>query len=185
LNPGILEPFLPTKWEKNQIKFLPELKEKIGSGLSGLGGENMATLKNQKVKIMILKLDRDIDVSDMEQICGIIDHSRGKGYTFFILDLGAVNHVNFLGLRRLSQAAERQREAGGELALTGVNGYLKNIFQIVGVYKDFQYVTSCCNGIQQIQKDQQIQDLDVAVINGKSFKGLGKASVNSAGLQNY
>ncbi len=143
----------------------------------------MATLKNQKVKIMILKLDRDIDVSDMERICEIIDHSRYEGYTFFILDLGAVSHVNFLGLRRLSQAAARQRKAGGELALTGVNGYLKNIFQIVGVYNDFQYVTSCCNGIQKIQKDRQVQDLDVAVINSKSFKGFGKPSMNSFGLQ--
>lgn len=145
----------------------------------------MATLKNQKVKIMILKPDCDIDVSDMDRICEIIDQYSGKGYTFSILDLGAVSHVNFLGLRRLSQAAVRQRKAGGGLSLTGINGYLKNIFQIVGVYSDFQYVTSCSTGIQKIQEDQQVRDLDVAVINGKSVKGFGRPFVNASALQKY
>ncbi len=132
----------------------------------------MATLKNHKVKVMILKVDRDIDVSDMDRICEVIDRYRSKGYTFSILDLGTVNHVNFLSLKRLSQAALRQRKAGGDLALSGMSGYLKNVFQVVGVYNNFQYVTSCNNGLQQIQKDRRVQDLDVAVIHGKGFRGI-------------
>jgi hypothetical protein len=119
-----------------------------------------------------LKIDRDIDVADMERICGVIDRYRTSGYLFSILDLGTVNHVNFLSLRRLSHSAWQQREAGGDLALSGMSGYLKNIFQIVGVYNDFQYVPSCSTGIQKIQKDRRARHLDVAVIQGKGFKGI-------------
>ncbi len=132
----------------------------------------MATLDNQEVKVMILKVDRDIDVGDMERICEVIDRYRSKGYNFSILDLGAVSHVNFLCLKRLSQTAGKQRKAGGDLALSGTSGYLRNIFQIVGVYNDFQYFSSSNNGLQQIQRDQHVQDLNVAVIQGRSFKGI-------------
>jgi hypothetical protein len=72
----------------------------------------------------------------------------------------------------LSQAALRQRKAGGDLALSGMSGYLKNVFQVVGVYNNFQHVTSCNNGLQKIQKDRRVQDLDVAVIHGKGFRGI-------------
>lgn len=132
----------------------------------------MATLDNQDLKVMILKVDRDIDVVDMERICEVIDRYRSRGYNFSILDLGAVSHVNFLCLRQLSKAAGRQRKAGGNLALSGISGYLRNIFQIVGVYQDFQYFTSSNNGLQQIQRDQQVQDLNVAVVQGGNFKGI-------------
>lgn len=132
----------------------------------------MVTLNNQKVKVMILKVDRDIDVSDMKRICEIIDTYRVKGYNFSILDLGAINHVNFLGLKQLSQVAGRQRKAGGSLALSGMSGYLKNVFQIVGVSKEFQYVTNCSRGLQAIQKDRRVHNLDVAVIHGRGFKGI-------------
>ncbi len=132
----------------------------------------MATLNNQEVKVMILKVDRDIDVCDMERICEVIDRYRSKGYNFSILDLGAVSHVNFLCLRQLSQTAWRQRKAGGDLVLSGTSGYLRNIFQIVGVYNDFQYFTSSNTGLQKIRSDQQVRDLNVAVIHGKSFKGI-------------
>lgn len=132
----------------------------------------MATLKNPKVKVVVLKVDRDIDVGDMERICEVIDRYRSKGFTFSILDLGTINHVNFLGLKQLTQVAFRQREAGGSLALSGMSGYLKNVFQIVGVYKEFEYVKSCSSGLQMIQKDRQVRDLDVAVIHGRGFKGI-------------
>jgi anti-anti-sigma regulatory factor len=132
----------------------------------------MGTLKNQKIKVMVLRLDRDIDVGDMEKICGIIDRYRAKGYAFSILDLGAVNHVNFLGLKQLSQTAGRQKDAGGGLALSGMSGYLKNIFQIVGVYSDFKYFSNSSRGIHAIQKERLAKELDVAVIQGKNLKGI-------------
>ncbi len=131
----------------------------------------MGTLKQtDKVKVMVLKLDRDIDVEDMKRICSIIDRYRSRGYAFSILDLGAVSHVNFLSLKQLSQTAGKQKDAGGDLALSGMSGYLKNIFQIVGVYSDFKYFSNCSRGIQAIQKERLVADLDVAVIHGKNLQ---------------
>ena len=132
----------------------------------------MATLQNGKVKVMILKVDRDIDQKEMGKICDVIDQYRTKGYNFSILDLGTINHVNFLSLKQLSQVAVRQRKAGGDLSLSGMSGYLKNVFQIVGVYNDFQYVQTCSRGLQQIQEDRNAKNLDVAVIQGRGFRGI-------------
>ncbi len=132
----------------------------------------MGSVKSSKLKVMVLKLDLDIDVEDMDRICSLIDRYRSRGYTFSILDLGAVNHINFLGLRRLSEAALNLRDAGGDLAISGMSGYLKNIFQIVGVYKDFHYFSNSNRGIQAFQTKRRALDLDVAVIQGKNLKGI-------------
>ena len=131
----------------------------------------MASVEDPRVKVMILKVDRDIDVKEMERICEAIDRYRVRGYVFSILDLGMVNHVNFVCLRRLSQAASRQRRSGGVLALSGMSGYLRNVFQIVGVYNDFHYVKSCTSGLQEIRRLQGARDLDVAVLRGPALGG--------------
>jgi anti-anti-sigma regulatory factor len=133
-------------------------------------GGRMAALGSGKVKVMVLRLDRDIDIKDMERICEIVERYRSRGYTFSIIDLGAVNHVNFLSLKRLAKTAGDQRAAGGFLSLSGMSGYLKNMFQVVGVYNDFQYFPSSSSGIHAIQKERQVNNLDIAVIQGKNLQ---------------
>lgn len=123
----------------------------------------------EKVKVMILKLDRDITLGDMERICDIISRYRSRGYAFSILDLGAVHHVDFLGLKRLSRIAKEQRAAGGRLALSGISGYLQTLFRGVGVYEDFQHFTNFSSGIHAIRAEQQVTNLDIAVIHGKNL----------------
>ncbi|MDX1762702.1 MAG: STAS domain-containing protein [bacterium] len=125
--------------------------------------------REEKVKVMILRLDRDISLSDMERIWQIISRYRSRGYTFSILDLGAVHHVDFLGLKRLSRIAEEQRASGGRLALSGISGYLATVFQGVGVYEDFQHFTTSSSGIHAIRTEHQVTNLDIAVIHGKNL----------------
>ncbi len=132
----------------------------------------MGHRENQKLKVMVLKLDRDIDVHDMERICEVVDAYRSRGFSFSILDLGGVHHVNGVGLRRLSQAAVRLRASGGELAISGMSGPLRNIFQTVGVYNDFEYFGSCTRGIEAIKQKRGARDLDLAVIRGRGLNGI-------------
>jgi len=132
----------------------------------------MASVKDGRVKVMILKVDRDIDVKEMDRICEVIERYRAEGYAFSILDLGMVNHVNFVCLRRLAQVASRQRRSGGALTLSGMSGYLRNVFQIVGVYNDFHYVNNCTTGLHEIRRARGARDLDVAVIHGPGLRGV-------------
>lgn len=118
---------------------------------------------------MILRLDRDISFNDMERICDIIDRYRSRGYTFSILDLGAVHDLDSLGLARLSRIAAEQRAAGGGLVLSGISGYLQTVLEGVGVYEDFQHSRSSSSVIQAIQAERQVTNLDIAVIHGKNL----------------
>ena len=122
-----------------------------------------------KVKVMILRLDRDISLRDMERIWDIVSRYRLRGYMFSILDLGAVHHVDLLGLKTLARIAEEQRASGGRLALSGISGHLQTVFQGVGVYQDFQHFSSSSSGIHAIRAEQQATNLDIAVIHGKNL----------------
>ncbi len=132
----------------------------------------MARCVNEKLKVMVLRLDRDIDVHDMERICEVVDTYRDRGFSFSILDLGGVHHVNGVGLRRLSETAVQLRASGGELAISGMSGSLKHIFEAVGVYNDFEYVVSSTRAIEAIKQKRGARDLDLAVIRGRGLHGI-------------
>ncbi len=127
---------------------------------------------DQKLKVMVLRLDRDIDVRDMERICEVVDAYRARGFSFSILDLGGVHHVNGVGLRHLSKTAVQLRASGGALTISGMSGSLKSIFETVGVYNDFEYVISSTRAIEAIKEARGARDLDLAVIRGRGLQGI-------------
>ncbi len=132
----------------------------------------MGPSENHRLKVMVLKLDRDIDGHAMERICEVVDAYRARGFSFSILDLGGVHHVNGVGLKRLSETAGQLRACGGELAISGMSGSLRNIFETVGVYNHFEYVVSSTRAIEAIKEKRGAREMDLAVIRGRGLHGI-------------
>lgn len=62
----------------------------------------------------------------------------GRGCSKVVLDLTAVDHVDYRGVRPLVTRARQLRKAGGDIKLAGLSAYLAAIFRAVGAEDEFE-----------------------------------------------
>ena len=87
--------------------------------------------------VVVVRPEGDIDHREMAAVKNAITELMRERACRVVLDLGEVDHVNYMTVGVLVERAGRLRRTGGDLRLAGVSGYLKDIFRFSGVHHLF------------------------------------------------
>ena len=103
--------------------------------------------------IAVIDVNGDIDLRQMvwikDMIGGLIEKERIK----VVLNLKAVDHINYLSIGVLLDRLKLLREMNGDLKLSGMSPYLKDIFKVVGMDRAFEFYASLDEAIESFDDD--------------------------------
>ena len=103
--------------------------------------------------IAVIDVNGDIDLREMvrirDMIGGLIEKERIK----VVLNLKAVDHINYLSIGVLLDRLKLLREMNGDLKLSGMSPYLKDIFRVVGMDRAFEFYASLDDAIESFDDD--------------------------------
>jgi len=93
--------------------------------------------------VAIVRCEGEMGEFEMAHIGEELFRLSHRGYQKVVLDLSAVEHVDYRGLAPLASRARLLRSAGGDLKLAGLSNYLAAIFRAAGMEEEFEmYRTS-------------------------------------------
>jgi anti-anti-sigma factor len=72
----------------------------------------------------------------------------GEGFSSLVVDLGDLAYVSSMGLRSFISVGKMLQEKGGALRLCGLNGLVKQVFQITGLIQLFRVYESVESAVQ-------------------------------------
>lgn len=114
----------------------------------------MITLDRKAIQdIAVIDVTGDIDVREMVRIKGVIGSLIEKEQLKVVLNLKAVDHINYLSIGVLLERLSVLRNLNGDLKLSGMNPYLKDIFKVVGMDGIFEYYKSLEDAIESFDED--------------------------------
>lgn len=114
----------------------------------------MITLDRKAIQdIAVIDVAGDIDLREMVRIKGVIGSLIEKEQLKVVLNLRAVDHINYLSIGVLLERLNALRSLNGDLKLSGMNPYLKDIFRVVGMDGVFEYYRSLEEAIESFDED--------------------------------
>lgn len=87
--------------------------------------------------VVVLRPEGDINHREMAAVKNAITEVLRVRESRVVLDLGGVDHVNYMTVGVLVERAGRLRRSGGDLRLAGLSGYLEDILRFSGVHHLF------------------------------------------------
>src|SRR4029450_13963184 len=103
--------------------------------------------------ISVLDLAGDIDFREMIRIKDLIGGLIEKDRTEVVLNLRAVDHINYLSIGVLLERLKLLRNLNGDLKLGGMSPFLRDIFKVVGMDRFFEDYTSLEDAIESFDDD--------------------------------
>lgn len=103
--------------------------------------------------ISVIDVTGDIDFREMIRIRGVIGSLIEKERTRVVLNLKAVDHINYLSIGVLVEQLRALRNLNGDLKLAGMSSYLRSIFKVVGMDQFFEEYISLEDAIQSFDED--------------------------------
>lgn len=103
--------------------------------------------------ISVIDVTGDIDFREMIRIKDVIGALIEKERTKVILNLKAVDHINYLSIGLLVERLRLLRNLNGDLKLAGMNPYVRDIFKAVGMDQFFEEYTSLEDAIESFDDD--------------------------------
>jgi len=91
-----------------------------------------------KLKVYQMNLEGEIDATKMAEISRVIGQLIKGDIYGLILNFEAVEHVNFTILSVLVEERKRLLSFGGDIRLSSMSDYIKNIFRTTGMLEEFQ-----------------------------------------------
>lgn len=88
-------------------------------------------------EVSVLHVKGSMDHTEMVDIRNVISDLIREGHSQVIISVKDVKYINYMSIGVLVERLKRLRNCGGDLKLVGVNGYLKKIFQLIGVAEIF------------------------------------------------
>jgi len=79
------------------------------------------------------------NASQFEQKCTAC---IADGHTALVVDLGKLGYISSMGLRTFISVAKALQEKGGTLRICGLNGLVKQVFEITGLLELFRVYES-------------------------------------------
>ena len=90
----------------------------------------------------VLRLEGELGAEELCEVGAELFRQVARGRVRLVLDLSAVPHLDYRGVKHLSARTELLRDAGGDLKLACVSRYLEAILAAGGGHKYFeQYPT--------------------------------------------
>jgi anti-sigma B factor antagonist len=103
--------------------------------------------------ISVIDISGDIDFREMirikETIGSFIEHDRIK----VVLNLKSVDHINYLSIGVLLERLKALRNVNGDLKLSGMSPFLRDIFKVVGMDRFFEEYHSLEDAIESFEDD--------------------------------
>jgi len=87
--------------------------------------------------ITVFDLDGRIDTEGALDLDMTLQAAASVGKHKMVLDMGQVGYISSAGLRTLADILTRNREAGGDLKLVGLNRKVLRVLRIIGFDKFF------------------------------------------------
>jgi anti-sigma B factor antagonist len=103
--------------------------------------------------ISVIDVTGDIDFREMIRIKNVIGSLIERDQTKVILNLKAVDHINYLSIGVLVERLKILRNLNGDLKLAGMSPYLRDIFRVVGMDAFFENYTSLEDAIDSFDDD--------------------------------
>lgn len=103
--------------------------------------------------ISVIDVSGDIDFREMIRIKEAIGSLIEKDRTKVVLNLKAVDHINYLSIGVLLERLRMLRNMNGDLKLSGMSPYLRDIFKIVGMDQFFEEYRSLEDAIESFDED--------------------------------
>ena len=103
--------------------------------------------------ISVIDVSGDIDFREMIRIKWVIGALIDKERTRVVLNLKAVDHINYLSIGVLVEQLRILRNSNGDLKLSGMSPYLRSIFRAVGMDQFFEQYTSLEDAIESFDEE--------------------------------
>src|SRR5688572_30494789 len=93
--------------------------------------------QNNIQDISVIDVSGDIDFREMIRIKNVIGGLIEKDRLKVVLNLRAVDHINYLSIGVLLERLKLLRNLNGDLKLAGMSPFLRDIFKVVGMDRFF------------------------------------------------
>ena len=103
--------------------------------------------------ISVIDINGDIDFREMIRIKDVIGSLIAIDKTKVVLNLKAVDHINYLSIGVLLERMRILRSLNGDLKLAGMSPYLRTIFRVVGMDQFFEEYVSLEEAIESFSDD--------------------------------
>ena len=103
--------------------------------------------------ISVIDVNGDIDFREMLRIKNVICSLIEVDKTRVVLNLKAVDHINYLSIGVLLERMKILRSLNGDLKLAGMSPYLRTIFRVAGMDQFFEEYTSLEEAIESFDED--------------------------------
>jgi len=103
--------------------------------------------------VSVIDVIGDIDLREMMRIRTVIASLIEKERTRVIINLRAVDHINYLSIGVLVEQLRTLRNLNGDLKLSGMSSYLRNIFRVVGMDQFFEEYISLEDAVESFDEE--------------------------------
>ena len=103
--------------------------------------------------ISVIDVAGDIDLREMIRIKEVIGSLIDREQTKVVLNLKAVDHINYLSIGVLLERLKILRNLNGDLKLAGMSPYVRDIFRVVGMDRYFEDYASLEDAIESFDDD--------------------------------
>jgi anti-sigma B factor antagonist len=103
--------------------------------------------------ISVIDVTGDIDFREMIRIKDVINGLIDKEKTKVVLNLKAVDHINYLSIGVLVERLRLLRNLNGDLKLAGMSPFVRDIFKVVGMDQFFEEYMSLEDAIESFDED--------------------------------
>ncbi|MFQ5683651.1 MAG: STAS domain-containing protein [Candidatus Binatia bacterium] len=103
--------------------------------------------------ISVIAITGDIDFREMIRIKDVIGSLIEKERLKVVLNLKAVDHINYLSIGVLVERLQILKNLNGDLKLAGMSPYLRDIFRVVGMDQFFEQYTSLEDAIESFDDE--------------------------------
>lgn len=97
----------------------------------------MEFISRDEEKAVIVAVEGRVDATTAPEFEKYLTGSMGQGKKTLILNLNGLSYISSAGLRVVLIIAKKLKALGGELILVGLEGAVKQVFEISGFYTIF------------------------------------------------
>ncbi|MFA6032931.1 MAG: STAS domain-containing protein [Myxococcota bacterium] len=86
----------------------------------------------------VFRMSGDVGQAEMSALSGSLESALESGVRCFVLQMDAVEHIDYRSLDPLNRCSSRLRSCGAEMRIAGASRYIRNILKFVGVEQQFR-----------------------------------------------
>jgi anti-anti-sigma factor len=96
-------------------------------------------------RVITLILEGELTLADLARVGDELFRLANRGVRNVVLDFSQVAHLDFRGIRPLVARTTLFRQAGGDIRIAGLSGYVFHIFRAAGAHDAFKFFASTDN----------------------------------------